>query len=397
MASYNFLTSTGVIVADTSTTRAEVEAEYRAIFGDDFIVDPATPQGEWITGEVTSRQSFIRNTVQVSNQLNPNIAGGTFFDGIWALTNGARDLATRSTVQCLISGVAGTSVPLGSIATDTSGNNWLLAATTVIPVGGSVAASFTAENTGPVGASAGTITAVTSAVLGWETVNNAVAAVLGANTQSDVSARVDRRNELALAGRSTARAVTSNLSATTGVSSWAFRENVADTTQVIDGITLLPHSIWAAVSGGTDADIGSALLEAKSGGANWNGLVLAPTVEAASGQTFPVRFDRPSDISVRVRVTARSMSGSSPSNDIITAVLNYANGLSDVGVGFTTGNDVSPFEISAAINSELTAVFVANLELAYAVEVPVYVNTTLPIALNEIATINSGLIEVILV
>ena len=45
MAVYDYLTTTGVIVADTADTRNEVITEYRDIFGEDLITDNETPEG----------------------------------------------------------------------------------------------------------------------------------------------------------------------------------------------------------------------------------------------------------------------------------------------------------------------------------------------------------------
>ena len=396
MAVYNYLLNTGVVVPDTATIQAEVEQEFKQIFGDDFITDPETPEGAWISAEVTSRQSVARNNVQVSNQLNPNIAGGTFFDSIWALTGGARDRATFSTVQLTVTGVAGTVIPEGSRASDTTGNEWLSQSEIVISVSGSAVGSFRAENTGPIAASANTITTIVdNSVLGWETVNNTSAAILGKNTQSDVSSRRQRKREIALQGRSTAVAISSNLAGVPGVNSHSFRENVSDQEQDIDGVTLKPKSIWAAVDGGADSDIAVALLEAKSSGSDWNGTITVPTVEPESGQTFNVMFQRPDDIDLMIRVTMSAGLGSNPVNQVEDAIINYVNGDSRVGDGFTVGNDASPYEISAAINDAIPSSYVRNIELAMLSQNPDYGTATIPIAIDEIARLERANIEVI--
>ncbi len=397
MGVYDYITETGTIVPDTAEIQTEVEEEFRAVFGDDFVVDPETPEGGLITAEVTSRQSVARNNSRLANQINPNLSGGTFFDSIWALTGGGRDLASSSTVQLSCTGVAGTVITAGSRAADANGNNWLAATDITIAANGQVTGSFNSENTGPITASLNTINVIVdNSVLGWETVNNEASATPGINTQSDVSGRRERADQLALQGRSTAIAVTSNLLNTTGVRSFSFRENISNTTEVIDGITLVAHSIWAAVDGGTDEDIASSLLEAKSGGAGWNGAVSTPTLEAASGQTFNVLFDRPIAVPVRIRLTLRSGLGVNPSEQVIDSIVNYSNGISPVGRGFVTGNDVSPFEISAAVNNDMPGAFVQGLEIALDTASPTFTQATLPIALNQIAAIQSANIEVIL-
>ena len=112
--SYNYVTTTGVIIPDTSNTRDEVAQEYKDIFGDDFITDSGTTGGDLVDGETTARTNVATNNAQLANQINPNIAGGTFLDAIWALTAGGRSVATNSTVQCVLTGVSGTVIPAPS-------------------------------------------------------------------------------------------------------------------------------------------------------------------------------------------------------------------------------------------------------------------------------------------
>ena len=45
MASYDFITSRGVIVPDTASLRTDVENEWKAAFGQDLVVTPGTTCG----------------------------------------------------------------------------------------------------------------------------------------------------------------------------------------------------------------------------------------------------------------------------------------------------------------------------------------------------------------
>ncbi len=121
MADYNYIVSTGVIVPDTASLRSEVEAEYKSVFGADLPVTPETPQGVLITAEVESRDGMVRNNAELANQINPDIAGGVWLDAIWALTRGKRRGATRSRLSGVVfSGIPGTIIPAGSLASPTA-------------------------------------------------------------------------------------------------------------------------------------------------------------------------------------------------------------------------------------------------------------------------------------
>ena len=251
---------------------------------------------------------------------------------------------------------------------------------------------------GAVEAGAGQLTTIVDSILGWETVTNPAAATPGRNTENDEVSRNRRRQTIGLQGRSIAVAVTSNVMNVQGVRSLAFRENVTNATQVIDGITLVAHSVWSAVDGGADAEIGTALLRSKTAGAAWNGATTVNVLEPASGQTYTVRFDRPTSRPVAIRATVRrSSSVSDPITAVRESVLRYARGEIPGEPGFLVGSDVSPFEIAGAINIDNPAVFVARLEVANAGQSPTYSTNILTISLNEVATINAPDVVVVIV
>lgn len=117
MADYGFIVETGVIVPDTSDQLAQVQSEYRTAFGDDLDVSPETPQGVLIAAETESRDSVARNNAALANQINPNLAGGVFLDALWALTGGARFVATPSVIRGVeLGGVPGAIIPEGAVA-----------------------------------------------------------------------------------------------------------------------------------------------------------------------------------------------------------------------------------------------------------------------------------------
>jgi uncharacterized phage protein gp47/JayE len=91
-----YLTSTGVIVPDTSNILSDVQSEYQAVFGADLIVTPDTPQGVLCTAEALARTEVVENNTALVNQINPNIAGGVFLDAIMALTGIQRTPATQT-------------------------------------------------------------------------------------------------------------------------------------------------------------------------------------------------------------------------------------------------------------------------------------------------------------
>lgn len=401
-----YLTPTGVVVPDTSSLLADVQSEYKAVFGADLIVTPDTPQGVLITAEALARAEVVNNNAALANQINPNVAGGVFLDAIMALTGMQRTPASPTVVtNVTLTGVAGTVIPAGSLAATSAGDRFQSVSNVTLDGGGTATVNFQSVATGAIPCAGSALDTIVSTVLGWETVTNnpsgspASATTLGASTQSDQAARALRMNTLAFQGVSLAEAITSALYATEGVTSLTFQENVSATTQTINGISMVGHSIYACVAGGTDTAVASALLENKSSGCAWNGGTTVSVVEPASGQTYSVQFDRPSEIGILVRVT--SPNGNSA--NIIQSVLDYANGLIEItgtnGVisnvpGFVVGADVSPFEIAAAIVSENPGTYVSKVEVSLTSPIS-YTTNTLPIGVSEQAYTQSSYVSVV--
>lgn len=388
MADYQYITPQGVILPDTADIRERVEAEWREALGADIDLSPDTPQGVLVTAEVEARDAVVRNNAEVANQINPDIAGGVWLDAIWALTRGKRRPATRSQLSGVtLGGIPGTIIPAGSrAAVSGSGDLFETTATVILDAGGAATVNMQSVEFGPIAAPAGQLVQVATSILGWETINNPSSAALGSLQESDIAARARRRNTLALQGVALPEAITSRLYAVDGVRSVAFRENVTSAWAAIDGILIGPHSIYVCVQGGTDADVAQALLETKSLGAGWTGTKKVNLVEPFSGQTYAVNFQRPTAVTVSVRVTAR-FNGVGAQSIIPLALQRYADGELEGQSGFIIGSDVTTFEISGAINQVEPRIFVTNVELS--TDGINYASATVPITLKQIAALGA--------
>ena len=340
---------------------------------------------------------MVNNNAAIASQINPNIAGGVFLDAIMALTGMQRTPSSPTVVtDVTLTGIPGTVIPGGSLAATAAGDQFQSISTVTLGSGGAATVDFQSLATGPIPCADGALDTIVSNVLGWETVTNdaggtpASVTTLGATTQSDQAARALRQNTLAFQGVALPVAITSALYNVEGVTSLTFRENVAATTQTIDGISMVGHSIYACVEGGTDTDVAAALLENKSSGCAWNGGTTVNVVEPASGQTYAVQFDRPTPVDILVKVTTTNGNAA----NITQAVLDYAAGLIDGLAGFVVGADASPFEIAGAIMSEYPSYYIAKVELSPASPIS-YSTDVIPIAVDQIARTQLSYISVV--
>ena len=393
---YNFIETSGVIVPDTSEILASVQDEYRSVFGNDLVVTADTPQGVLITAEALARSATANNNAAIANQINPNMAGGVFLDAIMALTGKQRKGATPSIVTAQLTGVAGTVIPLGSQAQTDNGDVFVLQQSVTLGSDGTVSGVFYSAENGPIQINSGTLTQIVNGgVLGWETINNSGTGTTGTLKESDESARISRLNMLAFQGQALAVAITSALHAVPGVQSLWFQENTAATTQTINDISMAPHSIYACVNGGTNLAVATALLENKSSGCGWNGGTTVNVTEPSSGQIYPVKFDRPEEIPFLARVTlAANTAPTNATESVKQAIMDYAAGKVNGEPGFVVGGNVSPFQLSGAINNEFPSIYVRKVELALA-STMTWATDEIFILVNQIATIQEVNITVV--
>jgi hypothetical protein len=405
---YNYIEATGIITADTSDFLTQVQSEWQSAFGADIALTADTPQGKQITAETTARTRVAQMMAMLSNMMNPNQAGGVFLDALCAFLGIERDAATFTVVpNVALGGQPNLAIAAGSMVAKSNSTGMLFTNTLAIQFAtdGTAVSDFECLTAGPVECPVGDLE-IGVQILGWETINNASAGVPGELEESDGSLRNKRNNTLAKQGISTVEAQISDLNDVPGVLSLKYRENYTKVDATIDGIFLLANSVWACVDGGADEDIALSLLTNKTDGANWNGATSVQIVEPNSGQTYTVKFDRPTVLPVLVRVTLRQ--GTSTANLVTAvpqAVVDYSNGVipdnfetpSLVDPGFVVGAQVSPFDIGSGVSLRIPGVTISKVEVAFAGTSPVFQTTELAIALNQKGAVTLASVQTVIV
>ena len=400
---YQYIISTGVIVPDTADLEQEVSQEYKDAFGDDLVTTPDTPQGVLITQEVLARSNVLQNNAQIANQINPDLAQGVFLDAIAKLTGLYRQKATATTVSVIVTGTPGTIIPTTAVAQTSTGYFFNPVSPITIDNTASASGVFQCTDTGPIVVSTGDLSIIVGGVLGWETISNLSPGLTGNNEESDEAFRIKRANSVAAQSSGGPESIPSALyQQNIGVSSVSFYENYTDLPLTVpDGsITLGPHSIYVCVDGGTNTDVANVLLAKKSAGCNWNGNTTVIITNPATSQQYLVKFDRPSYVPIVVRVYVRLESNfvGDPVKIVKKAILDYASGdLGNGELGLQIGVPVSCFELSGAINIEQPKIFVNKLEISLATPPLSYSTNSIPIKINERATISESSIEVNLI
>ena len=398
---YEYINSTGVIIPDTADLLGETQQSFKSVFSQDLVVTPDTPQGILITALTIVKDLVVRNNAALANQINPLIAGGIFLDAILALTGYQRFSQTFSSVLVNMAGVPGAVIPAGITGQTSLGDIFASQSSITLDSSGLASVNFSAVSPGPIGCPVGSLNTIVSGAIGLETITNPSDAVLGSTTESDDNAKIRRKVSLALQGTSLTEAILSAVNKTIGVNSSILRENRTDVTQVIDGVTMIGHSIYMCVDGGFDSDVALSMTETKGGGCSYNngpGIPESvPITNEYSGQVIDVLFDRPIFVQILVRATVGiNQAIEDPVTAVRKAIVDYSNNMVPGTTGLVVGASVSCFELAGAVNREAPELFVQNMEISLISPIS-YSNNTIPISVWQKAVIQQSSITVIII
>ena len=393
-SNYTFLDNKGVVVADTADIKETVQNEFQAALGADLSLEASTPQGRLIDIETNCRKAVVENNVFVANSINFNLSSGILLDAWGANFDLERGAAESSSVIATVAGVAGTVISQGSTAQTQNGDLFYAENNITIPAGGTTTATFLSVEKGEIPCAVNSLTKIIDGTLGWETITNSTAAVLGKKEESDAGYKQKFYDDGLFSGMSLIQDYNNAVLKVDNVISARIIDNGKSTAQSVDNISIAAHSVYACVDGGNNTDVANALFHRKSAGCDWTALtspvdqhVTVNVVDETYGDTYAVTFNRPNEIQIYASVTANSGTATSSdlSTDIKTAITTYIN-------IHKIGEDVSILQLAQAINAaiagiELTAIAIGTTSGSLS-------TSNITIHINEVAKIIASNITV---
>lgn len=377
-----YVSENGVVMPNTSDVKALVEEVFTDALGTSCDFTAETPLGRLVEAITFLVSGTVRINALCAGQIDPYHATGTFLDAVSAFHNVYRKSRIRTVVTATLLGTQGTTVPAGSLASTDNGDVFFLNEDAEIGDSGTVDATFSSSEYGPIPCDAGTLTRINTAFVGWTGITNGADGILGAATESDASLRkrVVAAND---AGIGFVNSIRSAVLAVDGVTSCIVYENGDSATTVINGVVLEPHSVYICVENGESTAIAEAIYRTKPAGCGMtsstqqgsaqqaveevstttNKAVTVDSTEVtfadnATGASYAIRFYRPSTYQPKVLVTVYRLTypGSDLAGDVQSAVANYVNSL-DIGSSLTS------FGIGMAVQSALPTVGVAEIKI----------------------------------
>jgi uncharacterized phage protein gp47/JayE len=276
------------------------QTQARNIFGSDINLDADTQDGQLIAIVSAAFNDLNAQSIATYNSFNPQTAVGTALDNVVAVNGLVRKQASYSTADLRIVGQAGTLIGNG-FAIDTFERRWNLPESVVIPISGEVTVTATCEEIGAITAEANSINRIGNPTLGWQTVNNPIAANIGDPVETDTALKARQAKSTALPSISLWEGIIASLLNLDGVDRVAGINNDTDS---VDDNGIPAHTIAMIIDGGDVDEIGETIFKKKGEGVNTFGDVTSTYIDSY-GYSNTISFSRPTLIDVAVTITIK--------------------------------------------------------------------------------------------
>ncbi|MNB62548.1 hypothetical protein D3C81_47630 [compost metagenome] len=369
------VTAQGISAPDYQTILDTITSYFRQIYGSDAYLEPDSKDGQMVALVALAIHDANNTAIQIYNSYSPATAQAAALSSNVKINGITRKVATRSTVDVLLTGTAGTTITNGSVR-DQNSVVWNLPTSVSIGVDGTVLATATCANSGAVAALANTITVINTPTRGWVSVTNPAAATVGSPAETDAELRIRQGQSVALPSITPFEGVDGAIANVAGVTRHKLYEN---DTGVTDSNGLPPHSISAIVDGGDVTDIAQTIRGNKGQGTSTYGAT-SVTVPDTYGNPHVISFSRSTDVPIFVAITIKVFTGytSQIGDQIKQAVVDYINSLtigdsvllsriySPANLGVVSGGNARYYDITdLLIGKSAGTVAAANVSIAY--------------------------------
>jgi uncharacterized phage protein gp47/JayE len=314
----------GISVPAYTDVLTYLKGKYQGIYGSDVYLEPDSLDGQFVALLALAITDANNMAASVYNAFSPSTAQGVGLSSVVKINGIARNIASNSTVDVALIGVAGTTVTNG-IVSDDAGNNWNLPASVVIPPSGTITVTAVCQTIGAVTAAIGAVSTIATPTRGWQSVSNAAIANPGNPVETDANLRNRQATSTALPSLTILEGIVGAVAAITGVTRYRAYENDSDVT---DSNGIPSHSIALIVEGGDAQTIGQTIADKKTPGSGTFGTTTVTVVDAI-GVSHAIKFSRPVSVGIKAGITVKAFAGYTVAieNALKQAVADYINAL----------------------------------------------------------------------
>ena len=378
------LDTTGISAPPYNDILTYLVDQYTSIFGSDSYLDNDSQDYQLLAIFAAAINDSNAATIAVYNSYSPHYSLGVGLSNAVKINGIARLVATNSTADVTIVGVAGTTITNG-VVSDTAGNSYTLPTSITIPLSGSIVVLATSSNVGSINSPAGSIININTPTLGWQSVNNVAASTPGNPVETDAQLRIRQSKSTSYPATSTLNAIQAAIANISGVEQSVIYENptaATDTDGHISGAPGLPsHSIAIVTLGGDPLVIAQNIANSKAPGTGTYGSI--SEIVNVGGTTIQIYFSESAAqiITATITITPKTGYTTNIGNTLSQNFVNYINGLAigqdyefaealgacvgqqykleSIAVSVNSGSPTTNADISCPFNGNFTAVLSA--------------------------------------
>lgn len=357
-----YIDDTGLHLPDYPAVLEDLQAKFRAIYGDDVYLEPDSQDGQMLAVFALALYDAYALAGSVYNAYSPATAQGAGLSRMVKINGIRRKTAGYGTADVRLVGQAGT-VITGGMAADAAGKRWLIPAQTVIPESGEVTVTATAEESGDIRAAVGEISKILTPTRGWQSVTNPAAALPGVAVETDAELRRRQAVSTALPSLTVFEGTRGAVASVHGVIRSRGYEN--DTSEP-DKNGIPGHSICMVVEGGDATAIAEAIAAKKGPGAGTYGSTEV-LVRDRYGVPARICFFRLALVPVFLTVTIRPLQGYlSTSGERLRARLADYVGSLDIGEDVLLSRLYAPASLAGSPTYDILSIMAGTSAQAQA-------------------------------
>ncbi|WP_145536951.1 baseplate J/gp47 family protein [Yersinia alsatica] len=266
-------TDKGLTLPDEIAILAGRMADINTAFGGGVNQQLSTPQGQIAQSDTAIIGDKNNQIALMANQVNPDYSSGRWQDAIGRIYFMNRISASGTVVTGRCTGLVGTVIPIGAMAQDNSGFLYAAITNGPIPETGFIDIDFQCTTTGPIACPANTLSRIYNAIIGWDTIDNALAGTPGVDVESRADFEARRRNSVAANAVNSPQSIFARVLAVPDVIDAYVIDNPTGAAVNVGSTnySVIAHSVYVACAGGDSADIAAAIWNKKSLGCSYNG------------------------------------------------------------------------------------------------------------------------------
>ncbi|AXH72293.1 MAG: baseplate J-like protein [Caudoviricetes sp.] len=389
------LTDAGFVAPAEADILTGALADLNAAFGNALNSDLSTPQGQLATTLTAILGDAYDQMMAVFDGVDPARASGQMQDAIAELYFLERRRATATIVSVVCTGSAGTVVPEGTLIQDGSGNKYSADGPITLNATGTATGTFSCTTTGAIDCPVNTVS-VYQSVTGLSSVTNPAAGVTGSDQEGRIAFEQRRQESVAANAIGALGAIFGAVQAVSGVTDAYVTDNGTGAAVTTGGVSIAAHSLFVCVNGGTDEDIGLAILRKKPPGCGYTGTtsvtVSDPNSAYGTAPSYTVQFTRATPTPVYIAVTLQGSSAvpATAETEIQAAILSAFNG-ADGGSRARIGGKLFASRYYAAVAALGTWVQIVEITIGTAASPTGF---TAQMQIDQIPTLDSSGITV---